>query len=73
MIRISDIEERIKWYKDELSKVSRQKLNDEMCVWYKEHLREMKNISEGWLKKISKERQYENQGLNPPSFYERHQ
>lgn len=37
--------------------------------WFKEFLREMKNLEEGWLKKLVEEKSFENSGLNPPFCY----
>ena len=45
------------------------KCGQESYDWYKEHIREMKTLEEGRLKAIKLEREYENQGLNPPFFY----
>lgn len=71
---IAPTEARIKWYKEEMSNLHRfkedyMKCGQESYDWYKEHIREMKTLEEGRLKAIKLEREYENQGLNPPFFY----
>jgi hypothetical protein len=70
---IRNAEARFIWYKNEIELVGRDRINfpltDELVIWYKAHLREMKNLEEGHLKELVKERQYANQGLNPPFCY----
>jgi hypothetical protein len=70
---IRNAEARFIWYKNEIEAVGRDRVNfpltDELVVWYKAHLRESKNNEEIWMKNLVKEKQYENQGLNPPFTY----
>jgi len=70
---IQNSEQRFISYKKLLEEVSRDKFNyppnNEFVIWYKSHLRECKNSEELSLKKMVKDKTYENEGLNPPSFY----
>lgn len=72
---ITNTEERIAWYKKQMSDIYRDPSwghvdkNCEFMVWYKDHLREMSNQQQVSLKELREERRHENEGLNPPSFY----
>ena len=72
---IANTEERIAWYKKEMSDIYRDPSwshvdkNSEFMVWYKDHLREMSNQQQVLLKELREERRHENEGLNSPSFY----
>jgi len=68
-------EERYTWYKKELENLFKERTafppDDELVIWYKEHLREMKNSAEAWMKEIQEQYKYERDGLNPPFYYKR--
>ena len=70
---IKNTEDRVTSYKELIEMVSCDKLtfnpNDELVIWYKQHLREEKNSNQIWLKKLVEEKTHENQGLNPPYLY----
>lgn len=70
---VRNTEERYIWYKNQLESVFKDKTSfpsgDELAEWYKEHLREWKNISESSLKKLREELTNFRQGLNPPYLY----
>lgn len=66
-------EERYIWYKKQIEFVFKNKESfppeDEMVIWYKEHLREQKNFEESKLKELRIEIEHLRQGLNPPWCY----
>jgi hypothetical protein len=55
--------------------VSYKKILEEMYKisgipeWFREILRDGKNVEQGWLKKLVEEKSFENDGLNPPFCY----
>lgn len=68
-------QERVMWYKKELEEVFKNKnyfhpeIPEDFKAWWKDHLREMKNIEELGNKGLVLEAQYFNSGLNPPFCY----
>ena len=70
---IAPAEERIKSYKQMQADLFKNKKdyegNEEFFEWFREHLREMKNLEERGLKYLVHCRKYEKEGLNPPFCY----
>lgn len=70
---VRNAEERYIWYKNEIENVGRNRTifdpKDELVIWYKAHLREMKNAADTWLAKVREELRDHRQGLNPAFCY----
>jgi hypothetical protein len=67
-------EERYIWYKKALEDLYKTKFEPgdwqtEFNVWFKEHLREMKNREESDLKELRIEMEHCRSGMNPPYCY----
>ncbi len=72
-IAIKNSEQRLINFKKLLEEVHRDKdifpSDDKFVKWFKTFLRENKNEEQENLKRLIKEKTYENQGLNPPYCY----
>jgi len=70
---IRSYEDMVASYKELLKESSMDKVNyppdNELVIWYKANLREEKARCQSILKDLVKEKEYENQGLNPPFCY----
>ena len=66
-------EERYIWYKKQIEFVYKKSekipADDELSIWFKDHLREMKNFEQSRLKELRIEIEYLRQNLNPPFCY----
>lgn len=72
-ILIRNTEDRYIWYKKEIESLFKNKniwpVDDNFTIWYKEFLREEKNLSESHLKELQIEMTHFRQGMNPPFCY----
>ncbi len=70
---IKNAERRLYDIKKMLEEIHKDKTSfppqDELVVWFKTHLRDVKNSEQTRLKDLVEERTNENEGLNPPWFY----
>jgi hypothetical protein len=70
---VRNAEERYIWYKKEVENVYKDKVSfppdEELVIWYKQHLREMKTVEEGWMKENIKTLNYLKEGLDYPFLY----
>jgi len=70
---IRSFEDMVSSYKELLKESSMDKEHyppeNELVIWYKSSLREGKAECQSILKDLVKEKEYENQGLNPPFCY----
>jgi len=70
---IRSYEDRVASYKELLKEASMDKEHfppdSDIVIWYKAILREGKAENQSILKDLVKEKEYENQGLNPPYCY----
>jgi len=56
-------------YKSQLENLYKSKINTELGDWFKQHLRELKNEEEIYMKKAKKRVQYLNAGMDLPETY----
>ena len=73
---IRTTEERYIWYKKEIENLYKNKetyepgdWRIEFGIWFKDHLREMKNYEESRLKELRIDIEYYRAGMNPPYMY----
>lgn len=61
------------FYKNELEATFKDRTNfpptDPTAMWYKEHLKEMRNLSKALMGDLEEELEFERAGLNPPYCY----
>jgi len=76
---IKSTEERYIWYKKSIEDLYKNRESYEagdwkieFMVWFKDHLREMKNSEESRLKELRVEIEHCRSGLNPPGMYTRY-